>query len=212
MHSRSKIRMFYPELGIETARAQENDSYALWDFYGKVSIRKTILSFYQKIIFKATPPNQRDYEMETVDDIDLNEFYRATYPDFLIISCKYKRGTCRFGIEVLFSMFLDFTWLFLGWNSWKKTHEIQSDFTDQWTTELTMYGRCKSFVDDHGTSDVDDGISDATFRTLQLVLAYNTSDWTYGWSYYMDGFSIFYSPKGEVVLDHMVDLFILIFS
>ena len=70
-----------------------------------------------------------------------------------------------------------------------------------------MYGRCKSFVDDHGTSDVDDGISDATFRTLQLVLAYNTSDWTYGWSYYMDGFSIFYSPKGEVVLDHMVIFF-----
>ena len=70
-----------------------------------------------------------------------------------------------------------------------------------------MYGRCKSFVDDHGTSDVDDGISDATFRTLQLVLAYNTSDWTYGWSYYMDGFSIFYSPKGEVVLDHMVSYF-----
>ena len=86
----------------------------------------------------------------------------------------------------------------------KKANEIQFDFTDQWTTELTMYGRCKSFVDDHGTSDVDDGISDATFRTLQLVLAYNTSDWTYGWSYYMDGFSIFYSPKGEVVLDHMV--------
>ena len=72
-----------------------------------------------------------------------------------------------------------------------------------------MYGRCKSFVDDHGTSDVDDGISDATFRTLQLVLAYNTSDWTYGWSYYMDGFSIFYSPKGEVVLDHMVSYFSL---
>ena len=132
--------MFYPNLGIETARAQviisllaqqsslynkENDSYALWDFYGK-----------------ATPPPQRDYKMEDLDGINLNEFYRATYPDFLIISCKYKRGTCR----------------------------------DQWDTELTMYGRCKSFVDDHGTTDVDDGISDATFRTLQLVLAYNTSD------------------------------------
>ena len=93
MHSRSKIRMFYPDLGIQTARAQviywfllksiwfvnqENDSYALWDFYGK-----------------ATPPDQRDYEMEDLDDINLNEFYRATYPDFLIISCKYKRGTCR---------------------------------------------------------------------------------------------------------------------
>ena len=31
-------------------------------------------------------------------------------------------------------------------------------------------------------------------------------DWTYGWSYYMDGFSIFYSPKGEVVLDHMASV------
>ena len=56
------------------------------------------------------------------------------------------------------------------------------------------------------TADVDDGISDATFRTLQLVLAYNSSDWTYGWSYYMDGFSIFYSPRGEMVLDHMASV------
>ena len=110
---------------LEVSCHKENDSYALWDFYGK-----------------ATPPPQRDYKMEDLDGINLNEFYRATYPDFLIISCKYKRGTCR----------------------------------DQWDTELTMYGRCKSFVDDHGTTDVDDGISDATFRTLQLVLAYNTSD------------------------------------
>ena len=30
-----------------------------------------------------------------------------------------------------------------------------------------------------------------------MVLAYNQTDWTYGWAHYMDGFSIFYSPKGE---------------
>lgn len=46
MHSRNKIRLYYPELGIETAQKQENDSYALWDFYGK-----------------ATSPQLRDYDV-----------------------------------------------------------------------------------------------------------------------------------------------------
>ena len=32
----------------------------------------------------------------------------------------------------------------------------------------------------------------SVFRSLQMVLAYNQTDWTYGWSHYMDGFSIFY--------------------
>ena len=31
-----------------------------------------------------------------------------------------------------------------------------------------------------GNAEGDDALSDATFRTLQLVLAYNSSDWTYG--------------------------------
>ncbi len=36
-----------------------------------------------------------------------------------------------------------------------------------------------------------------------MVLAYNQSDWTYGWNSFMDGFSIFYNPEGETVLDPM---------
>ena len=39
-----------------------------------------------------------------------------------------------------------------------------------------------------------------------MVLAYNQTDWTYGWAHYMDGFSIFYSPKGENVLDPMTSV------
>lgn len=39
-----------------------------------------------------------------------------------------------------------------------------------------------------------------------MVLAYNQSDWTYGWAHYMDGFSIFYAPKGETVLDPMTSV------
>ena len=60
MHSRNKIRLYYPELGIETAQKQENDSYALWDFYGK-----------------ATSPQLRDYDVSvtfySVKMIELKE-------------------------------------------------------------------------------------------------------------------------------------------
>ena len=58
----------------------------------------------------------------------------------------------------------------------------------------------------------------SSMRSLQIVLAYNKTDWTYGWNYMMDGFSIFYSPEGELVMDPMtvfnllVTAFIVSFS
>ena len=56
--------------------------------------------------------------------------------------------------------------------------------------------RCKKFAP---TEDqiAEQKATKSIFRSLQMVLAYNQTDWTYGWAHYMDGFSIFYSPKGE---------------
>ena len=61
---------------------------------------------------------------------------------------------------------------------------------------LSEFRRCKKFAP---TEDqiAEQKTTKSIFRSLQMVLAYNQTDWTYGWAHYMDGFSIFYSPKGE---------------
>ena len=66
---------------------------------------------------------------------------------------------------------------------------------------LTLYGNCQ--VLDLAAMPNKASISPDGFRSLQMVLAYNQSDWTYGWNSFMDGFSIFYNPEGETVLDPM---------
>ena len=66
---------------------------------------------------------------------------------------------------------------------------------------LTLYGNCQ--VLDLSAMPNKASITPDGFRSLQMVLAYNQSDWTYGWNSFMDGFSIFYNPEGETVLDPM---------
>ena len=71
----------------------------------------------------------------------------------------------------------------------------------KWHEEVTMYGICQRFYPPKL-----DGHSVSSMRSLQIVLAYNKTDWTYGWNYMMDGFSIFYSPEGELVMDPMTSV------
>ncbi|CBY20389.1 unnamed protein product [Oikopleura dioica] len=77
----------------------------------------------------------------------------------------------------------------------------KDDCTKWWKRTLTLYGNCQ--VLDLAAMPNRASISPDGFRSLQMVLAYNQSDWTYGWNSFMDGFSIFYNPEGETVLDPM---------
>ena len=77
MHSRRKVDVYYPELGIQKRGQQEKDNCALWDYYGHTH----------------NPRNET--ERYKYDKINLNEFYEKTSPDFLLVSCKYKRRNCR---------------------------------------------------------------------------------------------------------------------
>ncbi|CAG5090495.1 Oidioi.mRNA.OKI2018_I69.PAR.g12624.t1.cds [Oikopleura dioica] len=77
----------------------------------------------------------------------------------------------------------------------------KDDCTKWWKRTLTLYGNCQ-VLDLAAVPDIKSKSPDG-FRSLQMVLAYNQSDWTYGWNSFMDGFSIFYNPEGETVLDPM---------
>ena len=71
--------MHFPELGIKKHGDERDDNYALWDYYGR------------------TTNHQHTFNEHAgkYDHIDLSDFYNKTAPDFLLVSCKYKRLSCR---------------------------------------------------------------------------------------------------------------------
>lgn len=131
---------------MESNGKEDDDQSTLMDFYGN----KAPVSNYSHL-----------------DDIDLEQFYKASKNNYLMILCKYRKDKCR----------------------------------TKWHEEVTMYGICQRFYPPKL-----DGHSVSSMRSLQIVLAYNKTDWTYGWNYMMDGFSIFYSPEGELVMDPMTSV------
>ena len=59
MHSRRKVDMHFPELGIKQPNQQNEDNYALWDYYGRTTHNH-----------ETNPAEKLKY-----DHIDLEEFY-----------------------------------------------------------------------------------------------------------------------------------------
>ena len=41
----------------------------------------------------------------------------------------------------------------------------------------------------------------ANGRRLNLILSYQSSDWIAGWTHFMDGFTVFYSDRGNHALE-----------
>ena len=74
-----KLSVHYPQLGIKKAGEEQADNYALWDYYGRTTNHEHTFNEHAN----------------KYDDINLVDFYNKTSPDFLLVSCKYKRLSCR---------------------------------------------------------------------------------------------------------------------
>ena len=117
-----------------------------------------------------------------LDSLNLKEVLNRTRSDLQILNCKFMNHGCTgdwTDIETIYGVWVN---SIENWDHWFRCKQFvpQAKFFDEEYKRAATFGRQSS---------------------LSIVTQYNSSDWSSGWAHFVDGQTVFISPRHEQILD-----------